>query len=518
MPDIFFSYAKEDEAGLRRIYDDLTRLGLKAWEFNRDGEVGVNFEDELRRMIENSRFFCLLDSSRARKSKYIQIECRYAIESKKQRNFPKIVICTMEEGFDWGTAEIFPGQNTERSIDLTVRNYKTGMKKLCDFLEIRYTPRFMIPLDHDFEEELQQIKMHEAGILEQDWQRLMDDYAKFREKHSSHRQFAETLLQRIIFEAEDLGIPLKTPYLALGVMQAESNRHQQAVKTFQTATQIFKEDPRFWAGLGGAQFYLAKYESAVTSYGHCVQLIKNSQNEAFQSHLFEVFHNLEEALCATGEYFQADYLLTKEFEELLEFPQIQAVKGNILYRLGNIPQACQILEQLFFDLYPRIDTFKEQQFFVSAILVLADCYKVQNKVNKEEGLLKYATGKFADDPEIWRRYAIYLWETRQGPAKNPQVIECFQKAIELSNGYIKYRAELALILKATGDEPESREQLAKCFEIEHEPGPITGIENYYLGLAYYLVNKPEIARHRYELSKKDSQLKNWPFYNQLTQK
>ena len=85
--DIFISYAKEDEAIVRSIYDDLTRSKLNVWEFKKKGELGVDFEQEFKWKIENSRYFCLMDSSHSRKAKYVQMECLHAIQIKEKKGF-----------------------------------------------------------------------------------------------------------------------------------------------------------------------------------------------------------------------------------------------------------------------------------------------------------------------------------------------------------------------------------------------------------------------------------------------
>ena len=104
--DIFISYAKEDEAIVRSIYGDLTRSKLNIWDFKKKGELGVDFEQEFKQEIENSRYFCLMDSSHSRKSENVQAECIHAIQFKEKKGFPHIIICKVEKGHKWREKEL----------------------------------------------------------------------------------------------------------------------------------------------------------------------------------------------------------------------------------------------------------------------------------------------------------------------------------------------------------------------------------------------------------------------------
>lgn len=510
--DVFISYAKENEAIVRRFYDDLSHSGLKVWDFQKRGEIGVNFEEEFKQQIAASRYFCLIDSSYARQSKYVEIECLYAINVKKQHSFPQIVICKVEKGQEWQKKEIFPGQNLIRSINFV--NYEEGIKTLYDFFKILYVPRFTSPRDKDFIEEMSQLNMHrhKKPIATRDWQHLMDNYKKFRHQYETNQQYAEVLISEIIHFSKGIGIKLKTPYLALGVLQADVKKDHEALKTFQEASEIFSNDPRFFAGLGGAYYHCTNYKKAVESYVRCIDLINNSENITHKSHLVEVVYNLEEALRALGEYDYA-YNKIQEFPALYEYPEIQIIVGKILLHMNKAREARKYFERAYDSYRYRQDlTIEEEKLFSSLILILAECYKTLNLIKEEKRILFFGSKRFAEEAEIWRRYALFCWETEGIKAKN-DVIKNFEMAISVSNGHIKYRSELALIFNRIGDKKGCEQQLKECFKLEENI--TTSIEKYYLGLAYFIDNKHEMAKIFFSSSKLDKQIADWCYYDKL---
>ena len=73
-----------------------------------------------------------------------------------------------------------------------------------------------------------------------------------------------------------------------------------------------------------------------------------------------------------------------KFEELLEYPEIQAIIGKILVHLGKADQSRGYLENAYENYKCKHDlTLEEEKFFFSLILTLAECYKHLKIIKKE---------------------------------------------------------------------------------------------------------------------------------------
>ena len=77
---VFISYAREDIATAKRLYQDLKTAGVKPWMDEYDLLVGQNWKATITRTIEQSDFFlALLSSNSLSKQGYVQKELRRAM-------------------------------------------------------------------------------------------------------------------------------------------------------------------------------------------------------------------------------------------------------------------------------------------------------------------------------------------------------------------------------------------------------------------------------------------------------
>lgn len=80
-PNIFISYAHEDEAPARRLYEDLKRAGAKPWLDKENLLPGQEWKMAIESAIEQSDYFIALLSSRSvNKRGYVQKELRQALD------------------------------------------------------------------------------------------------------------------------------------------------------------------------------------------------------------------------------------------------------------------------------------------------------------------------------------------------------------------------------------------------------------------------------------------------------
>ena len=87
-PKIFLSYAHEDIGMARRLYKDLKRYGLDIWFDNESLLPGQDWDFEIEKAIEESKYFiAVLSSKSIDKVGYIQKEVKTALE--KLKYYPK---------------------------------------------------------------------------------------------------------------------------------------------------------------------------------------------------------------------------------------------------------------------------------------------------------------------------------------------------------------------------------------------------------------------------------------------
>jgi hypothetical protein len=81
MPEIFISYAREDQTQAERLYRDLKKEGFDAWIDTQDLLAGSNWSAEIRRAIRASQYFVLLLSAKSMtKRGFVHREIREALE------------------------------------------------------------------------------------------------------------------------------------------------------------------------------------------------------------------------------------------------------------------------------------------------------------------------------------------------------------------------------------------------------------------------------------------------------
>ncbi len=78
---VFISYAREDYATAKELYDDLKKSGVKPWMDRIDLLIGQDWKFEIRRAIEaSSHFIALLSSNSISKKGYVQKELKLALD------------------------------------------------------------------------------------------------------------------------------------------------------------------------------------------------------------------------------------------------------------------------------------------------------------------------------------------------------------------------------------------------------------------------------------------------------
>jgi tetratricopeptide (TPR) repeat protein len=487
---VFLSYADEDTKIAKRVHEDLQRSRkLEVWAYKESRKYGVNFKEEFETQIRQSTYFCLLDSPSARQSSWIAGEWKLAGEAKATR-----YICSLKnwtDGADWREKELFTGQNLTTAIDLS--DYGAGIRELCRALQANFFPWSAFPRDHDFDKEV-----HSSNLDESQTQELIDLYRGFRE-HFADPEFAEALLRVVIKKCEVYrATKVISAGLALGVMQADAARHQDALRTFENLTRQHERDPRVWAAVAAACFHLGQYSRSLDALTRSRECVLNYYKEESAQHTPEIVHNIANVLILLERLDDAQ----KEIDALPTgnhaLPFIRGMKGRILFHRGRYREALPYLKGAY-----------EESMDVLPVLTvnLADCYTYLGLPDDELRLIQRAVKQLPASPEIWNRAAHCFQMRRDFNA----ALNALRNAVQLAKDVPQYRAQLAALLCKVNRIEEGRAVARECVKLSAP----TAHDRYYRGLAFYVLGKKLVAEEELTESRSDPVVSKWPHYSEV---
>ena len=164
---VFFSYAWENRPVALRIYDDLVRSGGNIWRDQVKGTFGQNFKEEISGKIKECQVFMLIDSPKARQSRWVGYECAFFNECQKESPHRKFVRCLIEKEEETHKyPELIPGLNLIKYYDFATtlvfdndQSYRRSITSLCDALGVTFHVLSDLPELHDLEDELFAVKI-----------------------------------------------------------------------------------------------------------------------------------------------------------------------------------------------------------------------------------------------------------------------------------------------------------------------------------------------------------------------
>lgn len=460
--------------------------------------MGVRFPDEYRRKIEASQLFCLLDSGPARRSEHVREECRIARE-RSARHLLDFVVCRAAVIPESDRAhELFEDHHETAAIDLV--DYETGVRKLFRHWGLVYVPGFDLPSDRDFVNEV-----HAAKLPPEEIQALVDMYESFRELYGVDPEVAEAqlrVLSRRLDREETRTVV--SHRIALGVVEGERGHHPAASRTFEALVERKPDDPRGWAGLGGARYYAGDHQGALEAYRQALALLAGPAGANRPGETAHTIHNLARVLAVLGRTEEARGEILRLPADQQEEPYIQALLGRILLQRRRWRGALAHLERAF-------DAYRERQRTPpphDLITDLADCHCGLGRVGKEREVLLTGTRRLPGNAEVWRRLADS--HLREGAWQ--AALGALERAVELAPGHVRYRAELASVLQAMGLQERARREAERCVVPERR----SAAEHYYLGLAHFVLGHHDLAAFEEELGRRDPVVRSWPPYETLT--
>lgn len=473
MNDVFISYSTLDNKFAFRIYSDLLRSGLKVYLYERDGEIGVKFNEEISHIIQNSKHFCLIDSPNSRKSKWVKEEINIAY--KKHSEDPgkfKFIPCFIESTKDswFREDEHFPNQSSLRGIDFSCidyldykEKYKKAINELCNECGSDFKPWSDSPRDKDFEKEIG------SNLTDEQREFLLNDYRNFVFFYSIKSKTSLVRIQNIIEDCEILKIKIISCYLAKGTILADNDEDKKAFEVYKQATIDFPYDARSWAALSASQFYLNNYEESLFSINNSIKIIEeNKENDYLQRHYNEMIYNKIQILIELYYIDEAEFILNSlsSHEHLPEFLiahiRITLIKNE--FTIGN--RLYRKLSENYYD-------FNLNSKHINLLIA-----NIEYEIGKK--LANIGNTLMAE-----RHYNI---------------------ATNANKKCIQYFGELVL-LKVYNKSWDLEGTLNEGLNLH----PISNNDLYFYGLLKFLNNELEAASYYFEQSKKAG----WPYYNKL---
>lgn len=493
--NVFLSYAKENSPVVTRVCDDLNRAegDLAVWCYEKTSRFGVDFRREYADRLRKSDCVVLFDSAAARRSQYVRDE----IEIWQATPDIELLICLVQPEGDWRQEELFERQNYIVYFDLT--DYEDGIRKLCEHFGLVFRPKFVMPRDRDFDEEM---RRHGGALSLDDRQRILDQYDYFRSAFGHDPRTAEA--QLIVLIAQYLrphALEIVSPYLALGVLQIEAGSYGEAADTFGIVIDRWPNDPRGWAGRAAAHYQSDRYREAADDLRRCLVAIDKASNPEHRAHRAEVALNLASALRAAGEPEQALGVLERAIVDGEPAPMRVALEAGIRLTLGDGDKAAALYRDATDMLLDRdgiaIDLIIE---VVEGARALGIPHTVELLLERGERIDPY-------DPDLQRAIAV----ERSGQGSWDEALRHYERALKYRPGDLRCLAEAALLASHMGARAKAAAFIATALERTRTPG---GAE-YFTGLVHFLDGREETARFHYDRAAVDPVSGGWPYYSEL---
>ncbi|MEM8565577.1 MAG: TIR domain-containing protein [Bacteroidota bacterium] len=355
MNNSIFSYSIKDAALVMRIYDDIDRSGGHPWRFELDNKTSGNFEASFKKVLKQSKYFILIDSQEARCSEIVKKECKWAeaLLNDPESVLSKIIVCITEQDGDWRKTDLllkkiekysyidFSGYDQFDQFD----KYKKSIHRLCGFIGLDYKPWTTVPRASDFQKELFEYSGKEMSIDDRNF--LINDYENFQSSIHMPQGHAQQRILWIIERCELLQIKIISVFLAQGVLAANNDRFVESRQAFQLAVDHFPGDPRGWAGLAAAFFYLGNYNKALDGYNHTIGLI-NQHKHLFkhQDRLADILHNKVETLIRMEQLEEADDTISSIATNKRQLPEVKIAEIKLRIKQKRYDEAASVYAEI----------------------------------------------------------------------------------------------------------------------------------------------------------------------------
>lgn len=478
--DLFISYNSSDSQLAFRIYSEIIKNGGTAYIYETQTDF-VDYRAEIKQSINEASAFCLIDSLKARASKWVRFECAIAHDLKKAELLKHFFICSADNIEMLLKQEpYFEGSNFIRTADFSLSIYNTeqdkkfdfedrfnkGIQSICKALKIQYTSN--LPSIEDFKNELEVINLD--GEKKQS---LITDFNTILIRLTFHPIGIEERLTILINDCKSFRVQCISPDLVLGSFLIDQKNLEKAESIYFNISQYFKEDPRGWLGVSYINFELKKYTRAYFAIEQAENIFNNGMhNPKFKRHHIDLLHNKIKIQILTNRKSLARNELNRIDRKTVKIPEFKILELHL-----------RLLEDRFVEndiIYNHVDAhFKTKKWDQNSILLIAELEHNIGRYFAEKGDFNFA-------------------------------IAHYKKAIHYLPKNIQYSAEIGLLYAGTGETTESK----KIAHIFTNYSPSTPEEYYYLGLIHFLNSDTHVARSHFQKAKMELGA-NYVFYDQL---
>jgi tetratricopeptide (TPR) repeat protein len=510
MQKIFFSYSWKDHSFAMKLYSDLIKAGLSVW---RD-EVDISYNDQIDQIyniLPNCDFQLILDSTKARKSKWVINEFDIFSNIIKKNPNKKIVRCTIDP-IDKLSSTEFTGIesfNLIKAFDFSLigtydneGKYKTTLSKLLNFFDLQTSALSLNPTESDFENEISHL-----NISQEERDLLLSDFDIILKRINGNYLSCISRIQCIKSDIIELlngtiNVPASI-LLLLGTEYGRINNHIKAKEVFENFVIDYPYDPRGYRGLGSVLLYngnMNDFDDAISAFEKSIELANDIKNREF----------------IKDDNYRAQL---KKYHKLMHFEKIPESKHNIAQVYLAQEKYSKALK--IFDEIKAYFTQKET-IYPKLFIDIAYCYSMLNQLKNAVKILESGLEYFISDFELNLMMGQILFELKTSDDisnldKNSLLNRSayhYEIAIKFSSKTIKIMTELACIyyeLINYHHQENLRLNLDTIVKETKKYFPQTIEDNYYYGLTFYLSGDKKKAKNYFEKSEDYS----LPYYSDL---
>lgn len=324
MKQVFISYSWKDEAIAMRLYKDLKHQNINIWLDRIDGEPTGDFKSEFLRLIDQCRYFIVIDSDNYRRnSNWCETELNACFRRIDNRENVTLIVCLAEASGIWRDTDLIENPQTRLLYDRLNKqkhfnlfhegvydnhsNYLRTIEALCRILGKDTFPWDFFPEELDLIDELNASARY-YKICEDDREALLCLVKTIAYRRRALRDI-KSHLEQLIFDCKELEVQAFLPEWLYAIWLADK-RHGgkydvECLDCLKSLSNRFPEDSRVYRGLGGINARLDRQEEAKYNFLKAYRLLRSDQIEI----RYEVLCNLSQVYMNMKCYAEAKYTI-----------------------------------------------------------------------------------------------------------------------------------------------------------------------------------------------------------------
>lgn len=438
------------------------------WRYEKDSQKARDFRVEYKQQINGADYFCLLDSSAARRSEYVAEEIKLGLQQFAPSN--KFVVCLVNGDAEWRMESkkhlgdtvigrlnsinyILFAQNPVDGVFDPNDNYKHAISSLIKVMGKDYVAWADYPWLYDIQKEffntVRDLNITDAEVLIRDFENANHFWLK------GNLQQAEQRFENLVTLCQNY--PLVSPPILLGAVYFDQQEIEKAKDIYEKTAKNFPAEPRAQYGLGLSLFYLSDLPAAENAFSKTLEIIRSyPQNKNHVEARLRVVTSLLLVWLEMEEVSKIDEMLATLNADDQDSPEIRIIKIRLHLIKGNRSAALTLYETLE---YLHIG-FHNNQGYLNKILA---------HLNFILFMVQYEKYHYGNS----RKY--------------------LERAFTLEPGNIRYIAELARLYRDNNQQVKKEEIIQKGLKLEQRSDE----DRYFYGFMLYMDNQTIAAKEYY---------------------